>query len=133
MPTKYAPQARYDAAHTVKVTVKLNRRTDADLIAALDAAPKQTLIKQALRAYLRKENTMNRYSFKELLSAALSPAATDADLPALAEWCDRYGSCWNGEAYDISDEDQPSGSRMLYPVYREIREDEFEISGYEIR
>ena len=56
MPTKYAPQARYDAANTTRIALKLNRRTDADLIAALDAAPaKQTLIKQALRAYLGKE------------------------------------------------------------------------------
>ena len=56
MPTKYAPQARYDAANTLRINIKLNLRTDADLIAALDAAPaKQTLIKQALRAYLGKE------------------------------------------------------------------------------
>lgn len=55
-PNKYAPQARYDAANTTRITIKFNRRTDADLIAALDAAPaKQTLIKQALRAYIGKE------------------------------------------------------------------------------
>ena len=55
-PNKYAPQARYDAAKTTRITIKFNRRTDADLIAALDAAPaKQTLIKQALRAYIGKE------------------------------------------------------------------------------
>lgn len=56
MPTKYGPQARYDAANTLRINVKFNRKTDADLIAALDAAPaKQTLIKQALRAYIEKK------------------------------------------------------------------------------
>ena len=51
----YSPksQARYKAAHTRHFGITLNDRTDADLIAALDAAPaKQTLIKQALRDYL---------------------------------------------------------------------------------
>lgn len=48
--------ARYDAAHTVRIAVKLNVRTDADVIAALEAAPsKQGLIKEAIRNYLKKE------------------------------------------------------------------------------
>lgn len=75
---------------------------------------------------------MNRYDYAELLAAALSPAATNADLAALAEWCDRYGDCWNGEAYDISDADQLSGCRMLYPLYQESGE-ELKIIAYEIR
>lgn len=57
----YAPkaQARYRAAHTRHYGITLNTRTDADLIAALDVAPaKQTLIKQALRAYIERSNTM---------------------------------------------------------------------------
>ena len=46
---------RYDAKTAVYVSLKLNRRTDADLIEALDAAPnKQALIKEALRSYLKK-------------------------------------------------------------------------------
>ena len=54
----YAPQAqaRYDAKMAVYISMKLNRKTDADIIAALDAAPnKQALIKEALRAYLKKD------------------------------------------------------------------------------
>lgn len=52
MADKYAPQARYDAANTIKITIKLNRRTDADILARLEAAKsKQGLIKSALRAY----------------------------------------------------------------------------------
>ncbi len=47
--------ARYDAKSTRHYGIKLNVKTDADLIAALDAAPaKQTLIKEALRAYIEK-------------------------------------------------------------------------------
>lgn len=54
----YAPQAqaRYDAKMAVYVSLKLNRKTDADIIAALDAAPnKQALIKEALRAYIARK------------------------------------------------------------------------------
>lgn len=48
---------RYDAKTAVYFSLKLNRNTDADIIAALDAAPnKQALIKEALRAYIAKEN-----------------------------------------------------------------------------
>ena len=50
----YAPkaQARYDAKMAYKLGLKLNRKTDADIIAVLEAAPnKQALIKKALRAY----------------------------------------------------------------------------------
>ena len=53
----YSPgaQARYDAKTAYKVGLKLNRKTDADLIAALEAAPnKQALIKEALRAHIEK-------------------------------------------------------------------------------
>lgn len=45
-------QERYEAENTVRVTVKLNRNTDADLIALLaKAESKQGLIKAALRAW----------------------------------------------------------------------------------
>ena len=46
-------KSRYDARTAVYVSLKLNRNTDGDLIAALDAAPnKQALIKAALRQHL---------------------------------------------------------------------------------
>lgn len=46
--------ARYDAKMAYKVGIKLNRKTDADIIAALEAAPnKQALIKAALRGYIQ--------------------------------------------------------------------------------
>lgn len=48
--------ARYDAKSTKHYGFKFNIKTDADIIAALDAAPnKQALIKEALRAYIGKE------------------------------------------------------------------------------
>lgn len=48
-------KARYDAKTAVYVSLKLNRNTDGDLIAALEATPnKQALIKAALTEYLKK-------------------------------------------------------------------------------
>ena len=47
--------ARYDADNTVRVSLKLNRRTDADIIAYLQGQPnKQGLIKTLLRAEMEK-------------------------------------------------------------------------------
>lgn len=49
--------ARYDAKSTKHYGFKFNLKTDADIIAALDAAPnKQALIKEALRAYLERRS-----------------------------------------------------------------------------
>lgn len=49
---KYAAQARYDEKNTKHYGVKLNLKTDADLVSALDAETnKQAYIKNALRAY----------------------------------------------------------------------------------
>lgn len=50
---KYNPQRRYDAANAVHVPLKLNRKTDADIIALLEKQPsKQGYIKAALRALI---------------------------------------------------------------------------------
>lgn len=55
--TKHAPQDRYDAANTVQVKLKLNIKTDADIIEALNKAPsKQGLIKEALRKMNKEES-----------------------------------------------------------------------------
>lgn len=44
-------RARYDAAHTRQIVLKLNRRTDADILRKLDEQPnKQGYIKQLIRA-----------------------------------------------------------------------------------
>lgn len=51
-------QERYDRENTVRVTIKLNKKTDADIIALLSSAPsKQGLIKVALKEY--QENHKN--------------------------------------------------------------------------
>lgn len=42
------------AANTTKITLKLNNRTDADILAAIDGKPKQTEIKRLIRAGLEK-------------------------------------------------------------------------------
>ena len=49
-PDKLTPQARYDAAHTVQITMKLNRTTDADILDRLQTVPnRQGYIKRLIR------------------------------------------------------------------------------------
>lgn len=53
-------QARYDAAHTVQIKLKLNTTTDADVLAALEAAGnKQGYIKRLIREDLAKNGHDN--------------------------------------------------------------------------
>ena len=50
-----AAQARYDKAMTKRLVVKLNRRTDADIIAFIEAEEnKQGYIKELIRADMAK-------------------------------------------------------------------------------
>ena len=49
-------RARYDASHTKQIVLKLNRRTDADILQKLDAVPnKQGYIKQLARADIAQD------------------------------------------------------------------------------
>jgi hypothetical protein len=51
----YEVQKRYDDAHTVQVKMKLNRKTDADIIEYLESTGnKQGAIKEAIRAQITK-------------------------------------------------------------------------------
>lgn len=51
---KKRSQARFDAENTVRFNIKLNRRTDAELIELLQSGgSKQGLIRQALREYIQ--------------------------------------------------------------------------------
>ena len=50
---QYEQQKRYDAENTVRKNIKFNKKTDADILEALDKAPnKQGFIKEAIRFYL---------------------------------------------------------------------------------
>ena len=52
----YKYSKKYDDANTTKVTVKLNLKTDADIVEYLKAKDnKQGTIKQALRELIKKE------------------------------------------------------------------------------
>lgn len=52
-----AAQARYDAAHTVQVRLKLNKDTDADILGKLEAVGnKQGYIKGLIRSDIAKDN-----------------------------------------------------------------------------
>lgn len=52
---KFGPQAKYDKANTTMVPVKLNRKTDADILAKLDAVGnRQGYIKRLIRSDISK-------------------------------------------------------------------------------
>lgn len=71
---------------------------------------------------------INYYNYKELREKALSADATQEDINSLGEWFEQYGDeYWNGEYYNADD-----GVRV-YPIVKEVDEDEYEITGYEIR
>jgi hypothetical protein len=62
--------ARYDAKSTKHYGIKFNIKTDADLIAALEAAPnKQALIKEALRAYIEEGEGTHMETFTTIMHA----------------------------------------------------------------
>lgn len=69
---------------------------------------------------------MNYYSYKDL-KTAYDTNPSQENINTLGEWFQQYGdSCWNGEYYDAD-------NIRIYPVYKEIAEDEFELIGYEAR
>lgn len=69
---------------------------------------------------------MDYYSYKDL-RAAVEAAPTQENVNALGEWFNAYGMCyWNGEFFNAD-------GIYIYPVYKEIDEDEFEFIGYELR
>ena len=53
---KNARQQLWDKENTVQISIKLQRTTDADIIAFLDGKSKQTVIKEALRRMMKEEN-----------------------------------------------------------------------------
>ena len=52
---KNARQQLWDKENTVQISIKLQRTTDADIIAFLDGKSKQTVIKEALRRMMKEE------------------------------------------------------------------------------
>lgn len=63
--------------------------------------------------------------YQELLQKAKCSSATQEDLNELGKWFEDCGfQYWNGEAYYADDGD------WLYPIYRRINDDDFDIIGY---
>ena len=57
MNTKYKAQKKYDQANTIGVYLKLNRTTDAEIIAFLNAADsKQGVIKALIRKEIQAQD-----------------------------------------------------------------------------
>lgn len=71
---------------------------------------------------------MGDYDYSELLSKATQKRATREDRLDLWYWFEMYGDrYWNGECYDLGD------GKSLYPVYRVIDEDTYELVDVEVR
>lgn len=69
---------------------------------------------------------MNYYSYKNL-KTAYDTNPSQENVNALGEWFQQYGdSYWNGEYYDAD-------NTRIYPIYKEISDDQFDIVGYEAR
>lgn len=50
---KLTPQQKYDKANTTFIGLKLNNKTDRDILSALEGKPKQTEIKKLIREGLK--------------------------------------------------------------------------------
>lgn len=55
MEKKYAPQEKYDKSNTQFIGLKLNLKTDSDILEALEGKSKQTEIKRLIRKGLESE------------------------------------------------------------------------------
>lgn len=55
--SKYAAQMRYDAKNVVKVTLKLNKKTDSDILEKVNPEqPLSTQLKQFIRKGINTDN-----------------------------------------------------------------------------
>ena len=52
---KNARQQLWDKENTLQFSVKLQKSTDADLIAFLEGKPRQTVVKEALRRMMQEQ------------------------------------------------------------------------------
>ena len=78
---------------------------------------------------LKEEKTMkpiNRYSYEDLLAAAIAPAAEQDDINALGEWFESFGQqYWNGECFDAD-------GRCLYRIESwDPEAEQGTVTGYE--
>lgn len=55
MERRETAKERYDRTHTTRVALKLNIKTDADILAALEGKTKQTEVKRLMRVALAHE------------------------------------------------------------------------------
>ena len=74
------------------------------------------------------------YDYKELYEKATAYNASQDDINALGEWFENYGMCyWNGERFEASAEGEPTGTRGLVRIEKQVDEDTWETIGYEFR
>jgi len=52
--TKYEPQEKYDKANCIRLSVKLNKNTDKDIIEFLNGKNKNGIIKEGIRKIMKE-------------------------------------------------------------------------------
>ena len=78
--------------------------------------------------YRGKEENKMYYGYEELKEKAVKFDSTTEDRLQLFAWFERYGGrYWNGEGYSLDE------GFCLYPVYKEIANDCWEVVDVEIR
>lgn len=75
---------------------------------------------------MKKYTIENDYNYKELREKALAHNATAKDRINLFNWLTYYDTHWNGESYSIE-------GLEIFPIYKEVEEDRFELVDCEIK
>ena len=88
VPRNETARERYDATHTVQVKLKLNRKTDADILERLGSVPnKQGYIKAALRRSISVEDAIGFLEAET--EAECDPAARSVRIDIIEEGSER--------------------------------------------
>lgn len=75
----------------------------------------------------------NRYNYHELLAQATKPDSTAEERLELLSWFEQYdNTAWNGEYYDLSYFGNGGIGERLYPVYKELFDENGEHYGCEL-
>lgn len=90
MKSKYEPQARYDAENTTRISLKLNKKTDADVLLRLEAQEnKQGYIKALIKKDMEGQKVENLKMDEELLLHIGAIYGSEC-------WDEITGKRWNG-------------------------------------
>ena len=122
---KITPQERYDAANIVRLSMKLNKKTDADVLQRLgEVESKQGYVKQLIRADIERSSFMT-----DIKAANITVNGHQFDYQ-LINGTLLHSSEWNGEKYIVN---VGQLEKSYVPVYSEEPNENggFDIVGFE--